>query len=170
VLDDQQQEAIIEDISKECQLLRKRSYLFLKFFTGSILAFQLLGFLSNPMMAIFPVTVPDASLPMPMPAVFGLLTLFIYFNAALHLPGEARNLLPIPMDSLPTPFSFRVLYCLSCVAPTFSFLLNKPWQTTIWWCVTPFVVLGVQTFIGTLQSTSDAMARLEKLKYNAPGA
>jgi hypothetical protein len=97
------------------------------------------------------------------------LSLFIHANLALFLcSDDAKVRLSIP-ETL-TPLSYRLLYLLCAVAPTLSLFLNKPWQTTVWWCSTLLVVTMVQTVLDSVQQNIQGIADLETMKYSAPGA
>jgi hypothetical protein len=121
----------------------------------------------NPLLAIYPVASQNPSLPLS--AVFSLLSLFVHLNFALcFFPDEVRVLLQL--DNAPRSLSFWMLYCIAAVSPSLSLFLNKPWQTTIWWCITPFMVFIAQTVLDAIQSNVEGIAKLEAMRYSAPGA
>ena len=128
---------------------------------------RLIAMHHNPLLILYPVTSQDPSIPLP--GVFSLLSLFIHLNFALMIWSDTIRIY-FPLESRPKSLSFSMLYCLSAVAPTFSLYLTKPWQTIIWWSITPFMVFVVQTILGSIQSSSDDIICLESLKYTAPGA
>jgi len=115
-------------------------------------------FKNNPLLAIYPIRGgPEQSIPLPV--IFTILSLFIHLNLALIFsPGRIR------------PLPYQLLYRLSAVAPTLSLFLQKPWQTTVWWCITPLMVYLNQTFMDAFQQSIQGIADLEQLKYTAPGA
>lgn len=135
---------------------------------------QLFAFSQNPLLAIFPNTGLDPSIPLPV--VFTLLSLLIHLNFVLFFNSdeirfftsdEIRTGLQLS-DSL-TPLTYQLLYPLSAVAPTLSLVLGKPWQTTVWWLITPAVIFIVQTVIEAIQQSIHGIDRLENMKYTAPG-
>jgi len=101
--------------------------------------------------------------------MFSLLSLFVHLNFALFFFPDEVRVLP-QLDNPPRPLSFRMLYCISVVGPSLSLFLNKPWQTTIWWCITPFMVFITQTVLDVIQSNVEGIAKLEAMRYRAPGA
>src|SRR5947209_3959285 len=121
----------------------------------------------NPLLALYPVTSRDPSIPLP--SAFSLLSLFIHLNLALMIWSDTIKIY-FTLESPPKSLSFSTLSCLSAVAPALSLYLTKPWQTIIWWSITPFMVFVVQTILGSIQSSSDDIICLESLKYTAPGA
>jgi len=120
----------------------------------------------NPILAFYPVASGDPSIPLP--SVFSLLSLFVHLNFVLIFWSDKVRIY-FRLASPPTSLSFPMLYCLSAVAPTFSFFLNKPWQTILWWSITTFMVFIVQTILDSIQKSDDIIC-LESLKYVAPGA
>jgi hypothetical protein len=99
--------------------------------------------------------------PLPAPAVLALLDLFIHLNLVLSIPSGRTLQMDNPL------LSFGMLYFLSGIALAFLFFLNKPWH---WWGTTPLVIYCVQSVVDEIHACFASVARLEKLKYQAPGA
>ena len=118
---------------------------------------QLVTFKHNPLLAIYPIRGPEPSIPLP--AIFTILSLFIHLN--LILLFSSGGIRPLP---------YQLLYSLSAVAPTLSLCLQKPWQITLWWCITPLMVYLNQTVMDAFQQSIQGIADLEQMKYTAPGA
>jgi len=117
---------------------------------------QLTTFKNNPLLTIYPIRGPAPSIPLPV--IFTILSLFIHLNLAFSFSLETIKL------------PYQLMYSLSAVAPTLSLFLQKPWQTTVWWCVTPLVVYINQTVMDAFQETVQGISDLEQMKYTAPGA
>ncbi|KIM43219.1 hypothetical protein M413DRAFT_26388 [Hebeloma cylindrosporum] len=157
VLDEQQQEEIIDRLRKENDVVNWRYSIALKIVVALSFISQLVSFTNNPLLAIYPIRGPEPSIPLP--GVFTILSLFIHLNLALLFSsGKIR------------PLPYQLLYTLSAVAPTLSLFLQKPWQITVWWCITPLMVYLNQTVMDAFQQSIQGIADLEQMKYTAPGA
>ncbi|KAF5315495.1 hypothetical protein D9619_007175 [Psilocybe cf. subviscida] len=164
ILDEEQQDAVIESLRKENDIVNRWYSSALMLVVGLSCILHLLTFQRNPLLAIFPINSTQPSLPLP--AAFTILSLFVHANLALFLDVKVR----LSIRETLTPLSYRFLYLLCAVAPTLSLFLNKPWQTTVWWCSTPLVVAMVQTVLDSVQQNIQGIADLETMKYSAPGA
>ncbi|KAF8964402.1 hypothetical protein BDZ97DRAFT_1660267 [Flammula alnicola] len=167
VLDEQQQDALIEGLRQENEIVNRRYAAALKVVVGLSCILQLSTFNRNPLLVIYPIRGLAASVPLPY--VFTVLSLFVHLNLALFFYSDEIRI-HLRLSETPTPLSYQLLYSLSAVAPTLSLFLLKPWQTTVWWCITPMVVLIVQVVMDALQQSIQGIADLENMKYTAPGA
>ncbi|KAF9483473.1 hypothetical protein BDN70DRAFT_302213 [Pholiota conissans] len=168
ILDEQQQEALIESLRKENESVNRRYAAALRTIVGLSCLLQLFTFNRNPLLAIFPTAGSDPSIPLP--ALFTILSLFIHLNLVLLFNADEIRV-GFQLSGSLTPLSYQLLYSLSAVAPTLSLLfLKKPWQTTVWWMITPVVIFIVQLVIEAIEQSIQGIADLENMKYTALGA
>ncbi|KJA21248.1 hypothetical protein HYPSUDRAFT_141085 [Hypholoma sublateritium FD-334 SS-4] len=167
ILDEQQQEALIEGLRKDNEVVNRRYAAALKAILSLSCILQISAFNRNPLLVNYTNTEKDPSIPLP--AVFTLLSLFIHLNLALFFYSDAIRIGLQLSESL-TPLSYQLLYSLSAVAPTLSLFLRKPWQTTAWWSITLVVIFVVQAVMDAIQQSIQGIADLDNMKYVAPGA
>ncbi|KAF8158122.1 hypothetical protein B0H34DRAFT_442564 [Crassisporium funariophilum] len=167
VLDEQQQDGLVQELRKENGIANRRYLLAVRAVVGLSSLLQLLTANNNPLLAIYPSTEPNPSIPLPV--LFTLLSLFIHVNLALSFFSDEIRVL-CRYSSNPKPLSYQLLYSLSAVAPTMSLFLQKPLQTFLWWSVTPSIVFIAQTVADTMEAGTRGIAELETMKYTAPGA
>ncbi|KAJ3502888.1 hypothetical protein NLJ89_g8685 [Agrocybe chaxingu] len=167
VLDEQQQDALLEDLRKENDSVNRTYYTSLKILVGLSGILQLTSFNHNPLVTVFPLTSKETALPLPI--VFIILSLFIHLNLVLCFCAEDARVF-LQLAAPVNPLSYQSLYLLSAVAPTLSIYLGKPWQTSVWWCTTPAMVFIVQTVMDTIEQSNENIADLETMKYKAAGA
>jgi hypothetical protein len=113
-------------------------------------------------LVLFPSARQDS--PLPLSTAFSVLSVLLQINFGLLLDP------PPALDASPLPLPPQLAFALSAVAPVLSLLLQRPWQTIVWWLVTLIVgaiVFLMKRFIG---EGEEEIRALEKLKYHAKGA
>ncbi|CAA7261588.1 unnamed protein product [Cyclocybe aegerita] len=166
-LDEQQQDALLEDLRKENNSVNRTYYTSLKILLGLSVILQFTSFKHNPLVTVFPITSKETALPLPI--FFIILSLFIHLNLTLCLCAEDARVFLQLADPI-SPLSYQILYLLSAVAPTLSIYLGKPWQTSVWWCTTLAMVFVVHAVMDTIEQSNENIADLETMKYKAAGA
>ncbi|KAF9046594.1 hypothetical protein BJ165DRAFT_1178428 [Panaeolus papilionaceus] len=162
------QEALIEGMKRVNDEINRQYILALQVVLSLSVILKLLTFWGNPLLAIFPSDAAASALPLP--GIFVLVSLFIHFNLMLISMSEhLRSSIGIP-SNLVLPLSFSLLYTLAAVAPTLSLFLQRSWQTTVWWCVTPLIVYFSHGIMDTIQRSEQSIAELHNLRYDARGA
>ncbi|KAJ6559156.1 hypothetical protein DFH09DRAFT_1162073 [Mycena vulgaris] len=101
--------------------------------------------------------------PLPCPALFTFLALFLHANLALRFHPHPHPFLA------PLPLSYPLSYALAAVAPTLALFLAHSWPATAWAAAPALVVALAHSVHGTLREGDEALAELESLKYRAPG-
>ncbi|KZP33688.1 hypothetical protein FIBSPDRAFT_313104 [Athelia psychrophila] len=163
ILDEQEQDELIEKLKLQSRT-QDKVYLYV---IQAVIALS--GFLhviylkshTNPLLALFPISQADTPL---RPTSLTILAIFIHLN--LSLLTYPNHLSPINI----TPLPYVYLFGLCAVAPGLSLLLGRGWLTIAWWSVTGGVVWLAHTVHQTTQRREESIARLEGLRYVAPGA
>ncbi|KAF8903136.1 hypothetical protein CPB84DRAFT_1774955 [Gymnopilus junonius] len=146
VLDEQQQD-------EENDMVNHKYTIAVTLVVGLSCILHLISFKYSPLLAIFPAIL----------ALYVHLHLvFMFFSTDI----QARFRLAEPVKF----HSFQLLFLLSAVAPVLCLFLYKPWQTLLWWCLTPLVIFIAQTVTDAIQQNNQGISDLETLKYTAPGA
>ena len=120
----------------------------------------------TPLANIFPVSGPSDS-PLPLSTILTLIYIGVHTNLLLLCRSPLFNLVFV---EAPKPLPFDMTYAVSAVGPALSLFLQKPWQTTVWWCFCPLAVFITQTVVEAIEAGNNSVAELEGMRYTAPGA
>ncbi|KAF7314279.1 hypothetical protein MKEN_00900500 [Mycena kentingensis (nom. inval.)] len=165
VLDETEQEELIETLRNQNSQSSHQAIILLDVVLACATLLQVVFLLKDPkqspLFALFPPSSWDA---MPAPVLLTILAFLLHANLVLHVHP---TLIPA---SMPLPLSYATSYALALVAPTLSIFLGRVWQTTAWTFAPAAVVGLVHSVHSTLREGDAALAELETLKYNAPGA
>jgi hypothetical protein len=133
-------------------------------------ASQSISFSYNPLLVIIPPPIIKTPSSIPLPGLFTVLSIILHINLALLASLDHIKLRFRISHVQLHPLSYQLSYALSAVAPTLSLLLQRPWQSTVWWSMTGAVVFTTHSVMSAIEEGNKNVSELESMKYVAPGA
>ncbi|KIK52076.1 hypothetical protein GYMLUDRAFT_50148 [Collybiopsis luxurians FD-317 M1] len=182
ILDDQEQEALIEDLRNENTKSNKQSIVMMQILCllSSVLhLIYLVDPTDDPLLILFPQhskSSMDDTIPLPHP--FTLVSLALHVNLLLLLDSiSIRNVLLRIGIGLDDNADFRLYtlsptlsYTLAFVAPAVCLFLRRSWWTVAWWSITALITFAVHSVLESIASGNEHITSLEAMRYTAPGA
>ncbi|RXW22502.1 hypothetical protein EST38_g3369 [Candolleomyces aberdarensis] len=170
ILDEQEQETVVEKLRTANAHANTQYQFMIQVLLGLSMVAQIFYLFTpskrTPLENIFPVSSPSDS-PLPLSTILTLIYIGVHVNLLLLCRSPLFNLFFI---ELVKPLPFDLTYALSAVGPALSLFLQKPWQTTVWWCFNPLIVFITQTVVEAIEAGNNSVAELEGMRYTAPGA
>ncbi|KAI9058389.1 hypothetical protein FKP32DRAFT_1614849 [Trametes sanguinea] len=177
VLDEQEQEKVIDRLRQQSANSNAMYSLGLQTVVGLSLLLHIIYMLCSSGESPLAVLFHNAPLrsPMPLASVFALLQILIHCNLSLNaLPSNHRLRRAVQRYHPSTQLPVRLSHPLSIIAPTlaplYAFLMGQDWVDVLWWSTTGCLTLLVAAVLRWMREEEQAIAELEKLRYDARGA